>query len=65
LFYVLEGAFTHEPEGKPPVTLKTGEASHNPTKNVHYVKNASMTEPAKVLGCLIADKGRPLAMPVQ
>lgn len=65
LFYVLEGAFTHEPEGKPPVTLKPGEAGHNPTKNVHYVKNASMTERARVLGCMIADKGQPLAVPVK
>ena len=65
LFYVLEGAFTHEPDGKPPLTLKTGEAGHNPLKNVHYVKNASMTERAKVLGCLIADKGQPLTVPVK
>ncbi len=64
-FYVLEGAFTHEPEGKPPVILKAGEAGHNPTKNVHYVKNASMNERARVLGCLIADKGQPLAVPVK
>jgi quercetin dioxygenase-like cupin family protein len=65
LFYVLDGVFTHEPEGKPAVTLKMGEAGHNPTKGVHYIKNASMTEPTRVLGCLIADKGQPLTMPVQ
>ena len=65
LFYALEGAFTHEPEGKPPVTLKAGQAGTNPNKNVHYIKNASMTEPARILGCLIADKGQPLAVPVQ
>ena len=64
LFYALEGAFTHEPEGKPPVTLKAGQAGTNPNKNVHYIKNASMTEPARVLGCLIADKGQPLSVPV-
>jgi quercetin dioxygenase-like cupin family protein len=65
LFYALEGAFTHEPDGKPPVTLKAGQAGTNPNKNVHYIKNASLTEPARVLGCLIADKGQPLAVPVQ
>ncbi len=65
LFYALEGAFTHEPDGKPPVTLKMGQAGTNPHKNVHYIKNASMTEPARILGCLIADKGQPLAVPVQ
>ena len=65
LFSALEGAFTHQPEGKPPVTLKAGQAGVNPHKNVHYIKNASMTEPARVLGCLIAEKGQPLAVPVQ
>jgi quercetin dioxygenase-like cupin family protein len=65
MFYVLQGAFTHEPEGKPPVTLKAGEAGHNPHKHVHTVRNASMTEPAKVLGCLIADKGQPLTVSVK
>jgi quercetin dioxygenase-like cupin family protein len=65
LFYALEGAFTHEPDGKPPVTLKAGQAGTNPHKNVHYIKNASLTEPARVLGCLIADKGQPLAVSVQ
>jgi quercetin dioxygenase-like cupin family protein len=65
LFYALEGAFTHEPEGKPPVTLKEGQAGINPHKNVHYIKNASMTEPARILGCLIADKGQPMTVPVR
>jgi quercetin dioxygenase-like cupin family protein len=65
LFYALEGAFTHEPEGKAPVTLRTGQAGINPNKNVHYIKNASMTEPARILGCLIAEKGQPITVPVQ
>ena len=65
LFYSLEGAFTHEPEGKPPITLKAGQAGTNPHKSVHTIRNASMTEPARVLGCLIADKGLPLAIPLQ
>jgi hypothetical protein len=29
------------------------------------IKNASMAQPARVLGCLIADKGQPLAVPAQ
>lgn len=65
LFYALEGAFTHEPEGKPPVTLQAGQAGINPNKGVHHIKNASMTEPAKVLGCLIADKGQPMTVPAR
>ncbi len=65
LFYVLEGAFTHAPEGKPPVTLKAGEAGHNSNKGVHYVKNPSMTERTRALACLIVDKGQPLTVPVK
>jgi len=65
LFYAVEGAFTHEPEGKSSVTLKQGQAGINPHKGVHYIRNASATEPARILGCLIADKGQPITMPVQ
>jgi quercetin dioxygenase-like cupin family protein len=65
LFYALDGAFTHEPEGKPSVTLNAGQAGINPNKGVHYIRNASMTEPARVLGCLIADKGQPMTVPVR
>lgn len=64
-FYVLEGAFTHEPEGKPPHAMKAGEAGSNSYKGVHTVRNPSLTEPAKVLGFLIADKGQPLTVPVK
>ena len=65
LFYALEGAFTHEPEGQSPVTLKAGQAGINPNKGVHYIKNASTTESTKILGCLIADKGQPMTVPVR
>jgi quercetin dioxygenase-like cupin family protein len=65
LFYALEGAFTHTPEGKPPITLSAGQAGTNPHKSVHVIKNASMTDPARVLGCMIADKGQPMTVPVQ
>ena len=65
VFYALERAFTHEPEGKPPVTLNAGQAGSNPHKGVHYIKNASASEPAKILGCLIAEKGQPMTVPVR
>ena len=65
LFYALDGAFTHEPEGKPPITLNAGQAGINPNKGVHYIRNASTTEPARILGCLIADKGQPMTVPVR
>ena len=65
LFYALEGAFTHVPEGGAPVTLKAGQAGVNSHKSVHYIKNASMTEPTRILGCLIAEKGKPIAEPAR
>lgn len=65
LFYAVDGAFTHEPEGKPPITLTVGQAGTNPHKSVHYIKIASMTEPARILGCLIAEKGQPMTVPVR
>jgi quercetin dioxygenase-like cupin family protein len=63
--YILEGSLVLEPEGKPPQTLKAGEAFHNPLKLIHDAKNASASAPAKVLVFLISEKGQPLATPVQ
>jgi quercetin dioxygenase-like cupin family protein len=65
LFYVLEGALTLEPDGHPPVTLKAGESAYGPAKHIHNAKNASTTEPVKVIGFLVGEKGQPLATPVQ
>jgi quercetin dioxygenase-like cupin family protein len=65
LFYVLEGALILEPDGQPFVTLKAGESGYGPAKHIHNVKNASTTEPVKVIGFLVGEKGQPLATPVQ
>jgi quercetin dioxygenase-like cupin family protein len=65
LFYVLEGSMILEVEGKPPVTMKQGEASHLPPKQVHDVKNASPTAPMKALIFQIPEKGQPLVTPVR
>lgn len=65
LLYVLEGALILEPDGHAPMTLKAGENAHVPAKHVHNAKNASTTEPAKVLVFLVGEKGQPLATPVQ
>lgn len=65
LFYVLEGSMILEVEGKPPVTIKQGEASHLPPKQVHDVKNASATAPMKGLIFQIPEKGQPLVTPVR
>ena len=65
LFYVLEGSMILEVEGKPAVTMKQGEASHLPPKEVHDVKNASTTTPMKALIFQIPDKGQPLVTSVR
>ena len=63
--YVLDGSLIFEQQGKAPMTLKAGEAFHNPSKIVHDAKNASTTAPVKVLVFLVGEKGQPLATPVQ
>jgi quercetin dioxygenase-like cupin family protein len=58
--YILEGSFTVEVDGKPPVTLKAGESFHTSAGEVHNVKNASATDPGKALVFYVAKKGTPL-----
>jgi quercetin dioxygenase-like cupin family protein len=65
LFYVLEGSMILEVEGKPPVTMKQGEARHLAPNEVHDVKNASTTAPMKGLIFQIPEKGQPLVTPVR
>jgi quercetin dioxygenase-like cupin family protein len=65
LIYVLEGSLILEPDGHAPATLKTGESSHMPAKHIHNARNASATEPVKVVVFLVGEKGQPLATPVQ
>jgi quercetin dioxygenase-like cupin family protein len=65
LVYVLQGAGVLEEEGKAPLSVKAGEVFSPPFKQVHNFKNASQTEPVKVLVVLVAPKGQPLAIPVQ
>lgn len=65
LGYVLEGSFTFEVEGKPPVTLEQGGILYVPPRQVHNPKNASKTAPAKALVFAIAEKGQPAAVPVK
>ncbi len=64
LIYVLEGSLILEPDGHPAVTLKAGESAHMPAKHIHNAKNASTSEPVKVVVFLVGEKGQPLATPV-
>jgi hypothetical protein len=49
---------THE--GKPPVTVKAGEATMNTLGGIHTATNRGTT-PAKLLTCYVVEKGKPLA----
>ena len=57
IVYVQEGAITLEVQGKAPVTVKAGEAFTTSAGEVHNVKNASTSAPAKALAFYIAKKG--------
>lgn len=59
--YILEGSMTLEVQGKPPVALKAGDSFQTGPRQVHNVKNASTTAPAKALVFYITQKGKPLA----
>ena len=68
IVYVLDGSLTLEVQGKPPATLKAGEAFTTAAGEVHNVKNASASGPAKALAFYIAKKGarlEDLAVPVK
>jgi quercetin dioxygenase-like cupin family protein len=66
--YILDGSVTLEVAGKPPRTLKAGEAFSTTAGEVHNVKNASTTAPTKALAFYIAKKGarlEDLSMPAK
>lgn len=63
--YVLEGAVVMQVDGAEPVTLKAGQTFHESPDDVHRVsRNASDTEPAKLLAVLVKDAGAPATVPV-
>ncbi|OGP53535.1 MAG: hypothetical protein A2Y65_11985 [Deltaproteobacteria bacterium RBG_13_52_11] len=64
-FYILEGALTIEPDGKPPVTIKAGESWYGPAKYISNQKNASKTKPLKTITFMVVDKGQPLTTPIR
>jgi|ERR1035441_6246161 glyoxylate utilization-related uncharacterized protein len=57
IVYIEEGSVTFEAQGKPAVTLKPGEAFTTAAGEVHNVKNASSSAPAKALAFYVAKKG--------
>lgn len=57
IVYIQEGSVILEVQGKPPVTLKAGEAFTTAAGEVHNVKNASSSAPVKALAFYVAKKG--------
>jgi len=60
IVYIQEGSVILEVQGKPPVTLKAGEAFTTVAGEVHNVKNASTSAPATALAFYVAKKGAQL-----
>jgi quercetin dioxygenase-like cupin family protein len=64
LAYVLEGAVIAKITGQEERTFKAGEMFYEPPGSVHEVsKNASQTQPAKLLALNFAKKGLPRTTP--
>jgi quercetin dioxygenase-like cupin family protein len=64
--YVLEGTIVMQLKGQPAVTLKAGQTFYEGPTDVHVVgRNASNTEPARVVVVLLKAKGAPILTPVQ
>ena len=63
--YVLEGEVASQVEGEPEITRRAGESWHEPPGVLHLVsRNASATQPAKLLAILVQDAGVPLKRPL-
>jgi quercetin dioxygenase-like cupin family protein len=58
---VLEGSLEYAIDGKPPVTLETGEVLFIPAGTIHAAKNVGKTDAAE-LATYIVEKGKPLVV---
>ena len=64
--YVLEGAVVSQLEGEQAVTYTKGQSWYESPKHPHVVsKNASKTEPAKLLVFLLSQEGEALKKPMK
>src|SRR5439155_20863264 len=66
ILYVLEGSVVMQVKGGKQVTLTPGQTFYEGPDDVHVVdRNASSTQPTKLLVFLIKDKGAPVLVPVE
>jgi quercetin dioxygenase-like cupin family protein len=64
--YVLQGAIVTQVEGEAPKNLKAGDVFYESPTDVHVVsRNASATNPAKLLVFYVKDQGSPPTVLVQ
>jgi len=64
--YVLEGSVVMQVKGGEPVTLQSGQTFYEGPNDIHVVgRNASKTEPAKLLIVFVKNKGAPILTPVE
>jgi quercetin dioxygenase-like cupin family protein len=64
--YVLEGAVVSQLDGGEPITYTKGQSWYESPKTPHIVsKNASKTEPAKLLVLLLSQEGEAIKTPVK
>lgn len=62
--YVLEGTVIMQVEGGERATLTAGQTFHELPTDIHAVsRNASDTEPAKILAILVKEEGAPATVP--
>lgn len=66
LVYVLEGSVIEQVKGGKPDTLKAGQTFYEGPADIHIVgRNASQTEPAKLVAILVKKTGAPAVVPVK
>jgi quercetin dioxygenase-like cupin family protein len=65
IVYVLEGTTTAEIDGRQTRNYGVGEVVHVPPNVPHVGRNASTTEPLKVLVIRIKDKSKPVMVPAK
>ena len=64
--YVLEGSVVMQVAGGEEVTLTAGQTFYESPDDIHAVsRNASDTEPAKILAVLVKEEGAPTTVPVE
>lgn len=64
--YVLEGSVVMQVKGGKQLTLNAGQTFYEGPDDVHVVgRNASNTQPAKLLVFFVKDKGAPILIPTK